>query len=935
MKRLMVLFLCIGWVVSGWAADKKPLDHSVYDMWEMAEGEQIATDGDWVLYSVEPQEGDATFVIRSLETDSEFEVPRGDNGKFTYDGRFAVCTIKPSFEETRQAKIDDKKADEMPKDSLAIVNLATLNLTKIPRVKSFKVPEEGGSWLAYMMEPAPEEPDTTTTESEEDEEDDEDQDEEKSDKDQLVIRNLATGDEWMYPGVSSYVFNKPGTGLLFSVKGDSTLPTGLYHFDINETRIDTLLNGEGEYKQLTWDEDGEQVAFVAHQDTSDIEPKVFSLYYWEPGEDTAELLVDTLTTGLKANWAVSEHGNLNFSESGERLYLGTAPIPEPEDTTIVDFEVATLDVWSWTDPYLQPHQLKEKEKEINRTFRAVVDLDDNRFVQLADSTLPSVRWGREGDADVALGFDHLPYRQLVSWEGATYRDVYVVDVESGDRTLVERKQRGRIQLSPDAQYILWYSEPDSNWFCYDIDRKSRVNLTRDLSVAFWQETRYIPDYPGAYGPMGWSKDDEDLFLYDRYDIWRFDPNGDTGPVNVTQGAGRENKLEFRYHRLDRDERFFTPGQEWLFRTFDHTDMSAGFYRKTFGDDQAPEKLIKSDHRYEGLKKADEADVYIFTRESSRQSPDVWVSDPDFEDMQQQSHINPQQDEYYWPTVELVHWTSADGRPLKGLLYKPENFDPDKKYPMMVYFYERTSFIKNWYQPPRPSPSTVRSSFYGSRDYVFFIPDIVYGEGYPGRDAMDCVVSGTLDMIDRGFVDKDRIAIQGQSWGGYQVAYLVTKTNLYAAAMAGAPVSNMTSAYGGIRWGSGKSRMFQYEHTQSRIGGTLWEKPLHYLENSPVFTAPDIETPLLIMHNDNDGAVPWYQGIELFVAMRRLQKPAWMLVYNDESHNLSKRRNRKDLSIRMQQFFDHYLKDAPKPVWMEHGVPATKKGKTWGYELIGE
>jgi dipeptidyl aminopeptidase/acylaminoacyl peptidase len=192
--------------------------------------------------------------------------------------------------------------------------------------------------------------------------------------------------------------------------------------------------------------------------------------------------------------------------------------------------------------------------------------------------------------------------------------------------------------------------------------------------------------------------------------------------------------------------------------------------------------------------------------------------------------------------------------------------------------------------------------------------------------------GVLKLISDGFVDSARIGIQGQSWGGYQVAYLVTHTSLFRAAMAGAPVSNMTSAYGGIRWESGVNRAFQYEKQQSRIGATLWEKPMLYVENSALFRADHVTTPLLIMHNDADGAVPWYQGIELFTALRRLGKPVWMLTYNGEEHNLAQRKNRKDLSIRMLQFFDHYLKDAPPPVWMTKGLPAIEKGKTLRYEL---
>jgi dipeptidyl aminopeptidase/acylaminoacyl peptidase len=306
---------------------------------------------------------------------------------------------------------------------------------------------------------------------------------------------------------------------------------------------------------------------------------------------------------------------------------------------------------------------------------------------------------------------------------------------------------------------------------------------------------------------------------------------------------------------------------------------------------------------------------------------------EFKHVKKLSDANPQQKKYKWPKVELVSWTSFTGETLKGLLYTPENLDKSKKYPMLVYFYERSSEGLYRHQRPAPSRSTINKAFYVSNDYIVFVPDITYKTGFPGQSAYNAIVSGTQYLTQQfSFIDKKHIGLQGQSWGGYQTAWLITHTDMFAAAMAGAPVSNMTSAYGGIRWGTGLSRMFQYEHTQSRIGGTLWEKPLLYIENSPLFHAPEINTPLLMMHNDNDGAVPWYQGIEMFVALRRLDKPVWMLNYNNEPHNLkgSSWANRVDLSTRMYQFFNHYLKGKPAPKWMEEGVPATEKGKTLGY-----
>ena len=334
---------------------------------------------------------------------------------------------------------------------------------------------------------------------------------------------------------------------------------------------------------------------------------------------------------------------------------------------------------------------------------------------------------------------------------------------------------------------------------------------------------------------------------------------------------------------------------------------------------------------EHIIKAKDEDKIIFRTSTFEQYPEIRSTELSFTDVKTISNTNPQQSEYNWGTVELVGWKSYEGLDLQGLLYKPEDFDPNKKYPLMVYFYETYTQDMHWHYVPKPTASIVYPTEYISNGYIVFIPDIKYVDGHPANSAFDCIVSGTDYIAKNSWIDTNRMALQGQSWGGYQTAMLVTMTDKYCCAMAGAPVSNMTSAYGGIRWGSGLSRMFQYEKTQTRLGGTLWDSLDVYLENSPIFHVPKVQTPLLIMHNDNDGAVPWYQGIEYFVSLRRLNKPAWMLNYNGDAHNLRKLANKRDLSRRMRQFYDHYMLGTPAPKWMTEGIPAVDKGKDYGFE----
>ena len=387
--------------------------------------------------------------------------------------------------------------------------------------------------------------------------------------------------------------------------------------------------------------------------------------------------------------------------------------------------------------------------------------------------------------------------------------------------------------------------------------------------------------------------------------------------------------------MDRDLNYIPKDAKLLLRVFNQKTKESGYSFLDLSTGSLENLLIGPYDYSRRPLKAKNADRFVFTKGNFELFPDLFYTDATFENAKQISLANPQQKEYTWGTKELFEWTSADGQKLQGLLVKPENFDPNKKYPLIVNFYERSSNRLYQHQPPSAGRSTINYPFYASRGYVIFNPDIPYEVGYPGKSCYNSVVSGTEALIKEGFIDSENVGVQGHSWGGYQIAHLLTKTDMFKCAESGAPVVNMFSAYGGIRWGSGRSRMFQYEQTQSRIGGTIWEKPELYIENSPLFELEKTNTPVLILHNDEDTAVPWYQGIEYFVGLRRLGKKAWLLNYNGEPHWPVKLANRKDFNIRMQQYFDHYLKGAPMPDWMDKGISAVEKGKRQGLKISSD
>ena len=922
----------------------KPLDHDAYDIWNRINEEAISNNGDWILYSMSPEYGDALLNIKNIHSDQLISIPRGVSARFTADSRHVVAHIKPPLDSLRQAKLEKVKNEDMPGDSLVIVELNTGIITTIGGIKSYQTPKNAGGLVAYHLKKKEDDEEVGALDEQENpeeqnakEEQSNEESKKRKDKEEgtsLILRDLATDETWTFNAVTAFAFSEDGSLMAYTASSNDGSEDGVFAVNTNTGAVASVMTGEGIYKNLTFDKAGTQLAFLTNSADYASEQPSFALYHWVPGKENADLLAEESSEGIPEGWWVSEHGEVSFSESGNRLLFGTAPrLAEEKEDDIPDDEEVELDIWHWQDPLLQPMQLVQLENEKKRSYLAIVHLEDRHIVQLADELIPAVTIGSKGDADVAVGNTTIPYRMLISWESPAFYDIYVVDVNTGNQRLMQRRIQSPAVLSPQANYITWWNRDEGSWYAQATSGGEAINLTSEIPYPVYDEIHDRPFKANPYGSAGWTEEDQAFLIYDRHDIWSLDPSGSSKPVNMTNEYGRNNDLRFRHITLDPDQTDLDPDAPLLLSAFHYTTKRAGFYRDQINSSKTPEQLLMEDARFSYPDKAKDTNTLLFTRESFQEFPDLQTSDLNFAGLKKQSQANPQQADYLWGSAELVEWTSLDGIPLQGMLFKPENFDPNQKYPMMVYFYEKMSNTFHNHRPPATARSSISFSFYTSRGYLVFVPDIPYKEGYPGESALNAVVPGVTHLIATNYVDEDNIGVQGHSWGGYQIAYMVTETNLFKAAEAGAPVVNMTSAYGGIRWASGLSRMFQYEDTQSRIGGSLWEYPLRYLDNSPLFQADKIETPILMMHNDADGAVPWYQGIEFFVALRRLGKPAWLLNYNGEAHGLREYHNKRDWAIRMQQFFDHYLKGAPAPVWMAEGVPAIEKGKTLGLELV--
>ena len=929
------------WTPPPLPAGKKPITQDVYDLWRTISGSSLSNDGKWAVYTQSPVVGEGELVVRSTGGSTEYRVPRGFTGRpqlmasadsgaqfsaqpaqISADSRVVVFTIYPPRADVERARA--RRGTPAPRNSMGILQLADGSVTRVPAVRSYRLARNGGRFLAYQVDDttarpqngagagaaaqgqAPQAARPTGPR--------------RDYGNTLVLRDLSNGSETRIEGVTSFTFDENEKYLGYTVTTRDGAGNGAFVRTLSTGAVTPLITGLATYRGMGFDRAGTQVAFVSDVGDSTSRPR-FALYHASlvPAKGktvAARRLVSS--ADVPGGLLVAERGQVGFTRDGSGLIFSLANPPMDSIPADSLADKAVYDLWHWKDAQTQVQQKLSANRDRNRTYTALYTIARNSWKQLANDSLRVII---SNDGKRVLGLNSLEYATPQFWgEGAT--DVYLIDPLSGARTLVARELDGQAQLSPGGNYVTWFE--NGQWVAFATATGRKVVLTDKLPVKFLNEEFDSPDVPPPYGLGGWTNGDKRVLVYDRFDIWEVDPSGVAAPRNVTEGQGRRDGITFRVVDLDREDPFLDPAAPLMLRAVDTLTKASGFWRDRLGADAPAERIVMADRNFGAPQKARDAEQYLLTQSTYREFPDLWTG-PSLASTTKISNANPQDAEYPRGTAELVSWLNADGKPLRGLLYKPEGFDASRKYPMVVYYYEKLTDGLHNYQAPS-GRNTVNPLVYNSLGYLVFMPDIVYTDGEPGPSAAKAIIPGVQSLIQKGFVDSKRVGITGQSWGGYQTAYLITVSNMFAAAVPNATVVNMTSAYGGIRWASGLARAFQYEHTQSRIGGSLWQYPERFIENSPLFRLDKVTTPVLFMANDNDGAVPWYQGIEFWVAMRRLQKEAYMVVYNGDEHNPTKRANQKDIDRKMQEFFAVKLQGAEPPSWMVRGIPFLEKGR---------
>jgi len=899
MKWHFIFLVILGYLPKTYSQGKQPsngkpvIDSSAVKLWVDLGAAGISDDGNYVYFTAfnEPI-GTYKLTISSVKSNWKREFIHTSRVSFSPDSKRVIF--------------------KQGTDSLCLLSLGEDKISYISNVGDYKISSGDANrkgWLVYTSNSATKE---------------------------LVLRGLDGSAELRIPFVSNYFFNDSSNCLLVDagVGQDSSVYNSLKWITLPGKIIKEIWSGtQQKVSCLTFNDSGDRLAFIVEKVIGD--QATNELWYYRDGMNGAMLLADNHASGIGDGLEISTQ-KPQFSKDGKRVFFGLQSIrTKPRKQSGV-----LLDVWSYTDPVLQSEQMEELK--YGRNYTSVIGIDERRVRQLEfDNERTMAIRGNWLWVMHKLGNSGI-FEE--NWNSNAQYACYLVSAVDGSRRILRKpipKYSEMDVISPTGKWFIYYDFISKNYFSYEVGTGKIHNITHAIKTTWTMDKIEIPEPYLAWvdRETGWFKDDEAMLINDEYDIWQVDPGGVKAPISITNGFGRSHHI--RFNLVDEGaslKNFSRPQSHFLLlKAFNDINKDAGFYRKDLNDKGDPEPLYMGAYVYGWWNghgsynyppvKANFADVYLVLRMSATEAPNYMVT-KDFRSYKAISSVEPQKN-FNWLTTTLIHWKGLDGGSLAGVLYKPENFDPKKRYPIIFDYYEERSDELNFFRRPNPALGRINIPWFVSHGYLVFTPDIHYKIGNPGTSAFNSVISAARYFSKKPWVDKEHMGIQGHSFGGYETEYIVTHTDIFAAACAASGISDLIGFYGSaVRAGY---PMFWAERDQGRMGGTPWQIRDLYITNSPIFNADKVTTPLLLMQNKGDEIIPFAQGLEFFTALRRLRKRVWMLQYDDGSHTVSGRSS-EDYSIRLGQFFDHYLKGKASPKWMTRGIPAKDKGIDNGFEL---
>lgn len=915
------------------------------DDWQSVRQFGLSPNGKWAGHFIVPNEGDGTLVIAKTEdsggakkdddqdageesdTDAKpldrYEFVTGPNSgqlSFSHDSKFAAWLQSPLDKVAKAAK--DSEAAE--KNKVILLNLETGKKTEFDNAQSFKFSGENPKCLAiHKMKP---------------------KGRPSGDKgwngSDLLIHDLQSDSQINVGNVKNFAFNKSGHLLAIVIDAQGQSGNGVQLLHVNDSRIEILDSGKFTYGSMSWTREGDALALLKAQQDEEYETDHRHLLaFADVGEPKqAKVTLDPASDpGIPDNMTISPNRTPQWNNDRTAIFFGIQELKKKADSNSSaspksegdsddektdkgsksskdDEKDAGLVIWHWKDPRLQSMQQKQESSDKSRFDLCVHNVESNTTLRLADEEIPRVSASRP--FKFAVGRDNRKYELSGNLNGRRLQDIYTIDLSSGKRKLVLEAARFVFDVSPDGLSLLYYLNEEGHFYVYNMADSTHTNVTKDASVSFvdTEDDHNVVNPPRR--PVGWSADSKHVLLSDGWDIWKVAVDGKEAE-NLTVNGKSEQIRYTNPHRFDPDIDGIDLSSPVYISAYGEWTKKAGFALWSPGK-PGVEMLVWEDADFGRLSKLKDEPIYWFSRSTRKDPTSYHVGGPDLDEPMQLTDISAQRKKFKWSDgVKLIDYTDSQGVKLQGALHLPAGYIEGKKYPTIVYMYEKLSQNANRFDSPRTGGFS--AAIYTSNGYAVFNPDIVFQINDPGMSSKDCILAGLDAAVDSGVVDPQRIGLHGHSWGGYQTAFLITQTDRFKAAVAGAPLTNLISMYSSIYWNSGSANQPIFESSQGRFKGGYWDNLDAYARNSPVYHAEQVTTPLLLLHNDEDGAVDWNQGIEYFNTLRRLGKPVVMLQYVGENHGVRKPENRKDYSYRMLDFFNHHLKDAKPPQWWSDGI----------------
>ncbi len=915
---LLIITLFVGVLFSPAENKKSKKTIGVYDslMWKSIRGAKISRNGMFFAYTLSPNLGISETIIKNMRTGKEYKFSvgkinsyYGNKIEFSYNSDWVAFYEYPSKEK-------EKKIGK----NLILLNLKTGKKQDFKDVSTFSFSNKNPNWIAIKKENLNKKQPKKVKESGEDSGSD------------LILINLKSKKTYNIGNVKEYAFNKNGTLLSYTVSAKDLLGNGLYVVRLNSFNTILIDSSKAEYKSLSWDKKLDYLTVLRGKESEEFKDKVYDIVgvkFNLRSKDYRKYVISAKNIrGFPEGFSISPHRKPYFSKVYDAIVFGIYKPEKKENKNdkkeknkkkekdiLEDLKLPSLIIWHYKDRRLQSMQRLQAEKDKKFSYLSIYHLKNKKFVRLSDERVKDVKFSPL--MRYAIGYDNEKYELEANLSGKRFADIYSIEPLTGKRKLLLKKIRWLFQPSRDGMYILYYR--DKNFYSLSLKTGKSYNLTGKIPSSFVdvEADINVKAPPVRQYGFGWSKSGRFLLLYDGWDVWYVEKDGKR--FKKLTLSGKENGIRYlKPFIIEHEFEGFDERKPLYLFAYGEWSKKTGILRLSIKNSKKRRQLLWGDFWVSGLIKAEGADVFVFRKETFKDYPDYYITDSKFKNFRKITDANPQQKNYLWGSGRiLITYKNSEGRKLQAALFLPLNYIKGRKYPTIVYIYEKLSQNLNRYQFPREFGFSVPR--YTSSGYAVLMPDIVYKVNDPGRSSVDCILSAVKASVKTGIVDEERLAIHGHSWGGYQTAFIITQTNIFKAAVAGAPLTNLISMYSSIYWNTGSCNQPIFESSQGRFKGGYWDYFKAYLRNSPVHNIKGVNTPLLILHNDKDGAVDWNQGIEYYNSLRRLHKLVVMLEYEGENHGLRRKENRIDYGIRMKEFFDHFLLGKPEPEWLKNGI----------------